>query len=149
MRLLPLLLLFCLSLGAAEHPRLLFSKKDLPALRARLQQEPVKSMYESLKKNWNVNKMRGSIPVRYYKSFIAVNTAFLYSLSADKKWAEISKKHTEFIIKSSGEWAVDAFGLRLYIRGRCIALALCRWISCFYIVMVFLFWVGRPSPGAG
>ena len=125
MRLCVLAILFIavFNVYGADHPRLLFSGKDIPELRSRINSEPVKSMFTKLKENWDSNIKWGSKPSPYNHSYSAVNAAFLYILTGDKKWAEKSREKTEWVIKKSSQWNKNIKGLRLYMHGRCVALA--------------------------
>ena len=70
--------LLSLCVFGAEHPRLLFSKNDIPDLRKRITQEPVRSMFNKLKENWESGVKWGSKPSPYNMGYSAVNAAFLY-----------------------------------------------------------------------
>jgi hypothetical protein len=69
--------------------------------------------------NWG----RGPVEGDYDEATVAHRTAFLYVLTGDRKWAEISRRHVERRI-SDTRWANRRLkGLALYYHGRSVALA--------------------------
>jgi len=108
----------------AEHPRLLFGKSDIPALRQKIQAEPFKSMVAALKTGAEFGDW-GDVPMTpgnaYGHSTSAQRCAFLYVLTGDDSWAQKAKKHTEATL-AGPHWANPRQkGLSLYYNGGRIA----------------------------
>lgn len=102
----------------AEHPRLLISKSDIPALRKKIQQEPFKSMAARLKAdadagNWGAGPLQSD-----YDHIIAAHRhGFLYVLTGDDAHARTARKYVEKVVDGK-DWArKNQKGLSLYITG--------------------------------
>lgn len=119
--------LFLVAFAAgADHPRLLFSKKDVPELRKRITKEPYKSMYAHLIKtadydNWG----RQPATDDDYDQLMMLNrAAFLYVLTGDDAWAKKARGLVETRLKDKA--AINnsrTKGLTLYVHGTYLALA--------------------------
>ncbi len=112
---------------AADHPRLLFSKKDIPELRKRITKEPYKSMYEHLVKTADYNHW-GREPIQdgddYSQQTAMHRNAFLYVLTGDDKWAKKAREYAELRLADERVIANPRTkGLTLYTTGAYLALA--------------------------
>jgi hypothetical protein len=120
-----LLLATVVLVAAADHPRLLFTAADIPALRAKITKEPWKSMAERLAKDRDTDDW-GAAPGNptdaYDRVSIGLRAAFLYVLHGDDAQAAIARKATEATIASK-DWANGRLkGLSLYMQGSRVAL---------------------------
>ena len=109
---------------AAEHPRLMFGREDVPALRRKITQEPWKPMFESLVKSAETDSWgAGPIVTSGDRAYAAQRCAFLYVLTGDDNWARKSRGYVETLINSQ-EWANGRIkGLMLYTLGGRVAMA--------------------------
>lgn len=110
-------------LGAQTHPRLLFGPGDIPDLRAKILNEPYKSMYEMLLANRFLEDSddgRGN----YLPTYPAVRNAFLYVLTGDTAYADTSLTYVDQVLAQTDYWAVDSFrSLGRAMMGKGVALA--------------------------
>jgi hypothetical protein len=112
-------------LRAQEHPRLLYGKAEIPALRARVKVEPYRSMFEHLKRNaetghWGTGPVEGA----YDEIISAHRCAFLYVLTGDDAWARKARGWAEKRLADRGVWGnAKQKGLTLYIHGVFLATA--------------------------
>jgi hypothetical protein len=104
---------------AQDHPRLLFGKEDIPALRAKIRKEPHKSMFERLKANAEVGNWGfGPVEGAYDQIMSAHRCAFLYVLTGNDAWARKARGWVEKRLSDSSVWGNSRTkGLTLYIHG--------------------------------
>ncbi len=105
--------------AAQDHPRLLFGKEDVPALRERVRREPHKGMFERLRANAEAGNW-GSGPVAgdYDEIISAHRCAFLYALTGDDAWARKARGWAEKRLADASVWGNSKKkGLTLYIHG--------------------------------
>jgi hypothetical protein len=108
---------------AQDHPRLLFGKAEMPALRERIRKEPHKAMFERLKANAEVGNW-GSGPVEgeYDQIISAHRCGFLYVLTGDDAWARKARGWVEKRLADASAWGnPKKKGLTLYIHGAFLA----------------------------
>jgi PKD repeat protein len=93
---------------SATHPRLLFDAADVPALRARAQQEPFARMLESVE--W----IRDHDPFftvdgqdQFHKDF--GNPAILYLFTGDNSWADLARDETLYYLSRTEWWANTSY----------------------------------------
>jgi hypothetical protein len=122
------LTLLAVGLAAGEHPRLLFAAADIPALRARVSQQPFQAMYQRLLADAET-AVRGesdsadsATAGKYFSAYRASKCGFLYVLTGDDAWAQKAKTYTENVFR--GAWAnSSASGLALYMHNKHVAQA--------------------------
>jgi hypothetical protein len=119
---------FGCGLAAADHPRLLFSASDVPALQAKMTQEPWASMYSRLVADAEVatrgetDAANSTTANKYFSAYRASKCGFLYVLTGDDAWAIKAKTYTGNVL--NGAWAnTGAGGLQLYMHNKHIAQA--------------------------
>lgn len=112
---------------AADHPRLLFSKRDIPALRERVGREPYKSMHAHLVASVSANNWGkpGTDEESHYDELIIMHrAAFLYVLSGDDRWAKMARQYAEKRLADPRAIANPRTkGLTLYTTGTYLSLA--------------------------
>ncbi len=110
---------------AQDHPRLLFGREDVPALRERIKKEPHKSMADHLKAGAEVGNW-GSGPVEgeYDQIISAHRCAFLYVLTGDDAWARKARGWVEKRLADGSSWGnPKKKGLTLFIHGAFLSTA--------------------------
>jgi hypothetical protein len=110
---------------AADHPRLLLGKQDVPALRQKIKSEPFASMFAKLKAeaDHNANGEAGKVSSDFDNQIIAHRRAFLYLLTGDDAHARESRKHVEILLGHKNWGNPRAKGLSLYTPAVYVALA--------------------------
>ena len=113
--------------AAAEHPRLLFSAGDVPALRSKVLREPFKSMLQQMittaeRDHW------GTAPAEKgddYSELISMHRcAFLYVVTGDDAWAAKSRKYAEQRLADKAAIGnARTKGLTLYVHGVFLSMA--------------------------
>ncbi len=111
---------------AGEHPRLLFSKNDVPELRKKITREPYKSMAAHLIKTADFNDW-GNAPTEgdAYDELMAMHRlAFLYVLTGDDAYAKRSRVYAEKRLADNAAIGnARTKGLTLYVHGTYLSLA--------------------------
>ena len=104
---------------AAGHPRLLFSRGDLPALRARAAQQPYAAILDRIRARAD----RDGQP--WHQSDNAVNCGFLYAITGDDAWAEKARRFVEQRLNDTTvhPWTERTKGIDLYMHAKSAALA--------------------------
>ncbi len=110
---------------AQDHPRLLFGREDVPALRERIRKEPFRGMYERLKANAEAgNWGTGPVQGEYDQIISAHRCAFLYVLTGDDSWARKARGWVEKRLADASVWGnPKKKGLTLYVHGIFLATA--------------------------
>lgn len=124
--LLPVLLLASAALTAAEHPRLLFSAAELPALRAKVKEAPFTAMVDRLRADLDTNNW-GTDPANpkasYDQAAVGLRAAFLYALTGDDALARKARTLVEGQLADAKNWANGRTkGLALFMHGSRVAL---------------------------
>ncbi len=94
-------------LARNQHPRLLFSRGDLPAIKARLTHSPLKEDLQLLKRTLDEGLARGSERAR--NAIVALGV--LYHLTGDRRYGEACK---EAVLKRGSFGVYAALGLYGY-----------------------------------
>ncbi len=87
-----------------EHPRLFFSKADLPALRERVKREPYRSMLQAIKKRSDdlAPDFRGND--HPLSNDVPRDLALLYAVTGDRKYADAAAAQVEQIMDDKQFW---------------------------------------------
>jgi len=110
---------------AADHPRLLLGKNEVPALREKVKKEPFASMLARMKADASLGADATPVPISGDYDYLTLSdrNAFLYLATGDDKYAKESRLAVEKIL-SLGKWgAPNVKGLSLYNAGVYVALA--------------------------
>jgi hypothetical protein len=112
--------------AAADHPRLLFSKADVPALRQRVKQEPYASMVKRLIADLEADNMAAG-PMKageggYDDVTAAQRAGFLFVLTGDEEYARKARGWVESCINNKSWGNKGTKGLSLYYIGKGVAL---------------------------
>lgn len=121
------------ALAEAEHPRLLITKKEIPALREKVKKEPFATMLRSLEAGVDADNWGVGTASRGYDTLIAAHRhAWLYVIKNDDSHAKKARAAVEQSI-TEREWANPRQkGLTLYVEG-------------LYVSMIYDLCYGAPS----
>jgi len=109
----------------ADHPRLLLSKSDVPALRAKMATEPYASMLanmEAIADN-GFDGQPGLTHDDYDYQILSARNAFLYMATGDDKYAQASRKAIENLFTFNMWGTPNVKGLALYTAAMYVSMA--------------------------
>lgn len=110
--------------SAADHPRLLFSARDVKVLRERVKSEPYKSMLQRLIADAErPDKPDDDPDTDYNRVHVAQRCGFLYVLTGDEAYAAKARQSVEPLLQSRNWGNRRVKGLSLYYVGKGVALA--------------------------
>jgi len=111
---------------AADHPRLMLGKDEVPALREKVRKEPFASMLALMEADATLGAEAApgsSASTDFDYQILSSRNAFLYLLTGADKYARASREAVEKLF-TFGKWGTpDVKGLSLYTAGVCVALS--------------------------
>lgn len=119
--LLVLLIAAAAGLHAQTQPRLFFEAEDIPGLRAKIEEEPWKSMFERLEAD--AEGVVWPFIESYEDSWRASMCGFMYVLTGEDSWAQKARENTQRVIDDPGWGQNGTFGLRMYMWNKHVAQA--------------------------